>query len=1109
MARTNKVGTHGTQLAGIQIPHYRIRPEFIWTAESTFTQAGPFPGIPVPQSTATDLVLMATGTQIADDSLDIETQRGGHPRPEGAQFIYRHDETGDRFGWDPPIAWASSEFIVFQPPVATELINANHMATTEDDFAVLATTHQDVGTLVMKIRIRRRDPATDLWTEIAAAPLFTSQAFALAADVQIAHACVVPTPGNRLLLYHWVTDPVQLTAQIQAQQSVDNGATWQVFSSRCLPNPIDISGGGSGGGIPGFDLGKIRAVVNGGEVLLLTEVTFHNTSLSEIHQVNQYSSDDDGSTFTEVFVGDGSGDPGAAPDVVVSEGHYIMGYLTGATSPSFKRFSTATDPWTDAATITPPALTATLGWSTSITNLQGEFAMARDTDGVLYAYGLYTSGTAPDDAGLIVYSVDAGRTWAYIESDSGTSTELVARWHPDVHGAAASASLITATPQRGRVIVALDGLDPTVALDPSLVAVYLGGYTQLNMPTFGRSDRIRSRVAWEGGYIPLALPADYGFTAAGVASVEAVITPGFLDLHTTAGNLRTYTRTDATTIAQGYLQAATWSTQTGITSEIGARYDDGGTTHYEVRVERSTTTITVRDVVGAADVATAAVTGTVEVEVFMATANGKVSVWYRTFDNGEARSWISIVQNGTLVAGAGSTDQHQWGHLTAGAASSEWRNYRFASGDRTGLQMEDGFTNPDDLYGRTHAVLPQWVDGGTRVGVVSGPANAIDEHRIPTRYEFPIDYVTQHVKASPAVRYRALNTALMRVAWQLSTIAAEDTAQLSDLLGITYVGGNLRSFEVEARFSGSWNSLGVVDCFEIVSWRRSGDAVTPKISGATQSGAHHYIELDELVGGYFEFPTGDVRKIIHNTEGNWLDNNTAEDRLTPRIVLEGVDGGEGVTGTNNGRIWFPRVQALLYIGSLSAGFDKWEGLRIVVDPGANPTPPEGFWEFKMSIGPVKVWGTRTSRGWARVIEDNTEMAERRDGQRKTRANSKPRRSASLIFSDALDIRTALGSDSPDFIQGSSSGFSRPHAHFRDPPLLARAIYDHLDGRDNLVTLLPFIPQGPPDLIVHRFQRQRGALFGRIVTPIRVNHVQGDDENSEYVRVAEIVVEAEL
>ena len=74
---------------GLLLPDTRIKESSIDLANSSFTQADPQVGIPVPNG-QTDLNLEATGTQSASKALMVATQRGGHPGRGLATFRWKN-----------------------------------------------------------------------------------------------------------------------------------------------------------------------------------------------------------------------------------------------------------------------------------------------------------------------------------------------------------------------------------------------------------------------------------------------------------------------------------------------------------------------------------------------------------------------------------------------------------------------------------------------------------------------------------------------------------------------------------------------------------------------------------------------------------------------------------------------------------------------------------------------------------------------------------------------------------------------------------------------------------------------------------------------------------
>ena len=74
---------------GLLIPDDRFKAEEISTADGTFTQAGPRPGVPDAQDN-TDMVLHSSGTQSAGKDLQILALKGGFSVEGHAGFVWKN-----------------------------------------------------------------------------------------------------------------------------------------------------------------------------------------------------------------------------------------------------------------------------------------------------------------------------------------------------------------------------------------------------------------------------------------------------------------------------------------------------------------------------------------------------------------------------------------------------------------------------------------------------------------------------------------------------------------------------------------------------------------------------------------------------------------------------------------------------------------------------------------------------------------------------------------------------------------------------------------------------------------------------------------------------------
>ena len=126
------------QFRGLLIPDPRLTT--IWSAQSSFTQADPQPGVPEAQGNY-DLALTASGDQPASRSYVVRTSEPGHPSKTGpASFMWKNegDASTAYRGWDVPnaistfmsITWSDSESAI------------NPTVVTLDDQTVICAYHR-------------------------------------------------------------------------------------------------------------------------------------------------------------------------------------------------------------------------------------------------------------------------------------------------------------------------------------------------------------------------------------------------------------------------------------------------------------------------------------------------------------------------------------------------------------------------------------------------------------------------------------------------------------------------------------------------------------------------------------------------------------------------------------------------------------------------------------------------------------------------------------------------------------------------------------------------------------------------------------------------------
>jgi hypothetical protein len=122
--------------------------------------------------------------------------------------------------------------------------------------------------------------------------------------------------------------------------------------------------------------------------------------------------------------------------------------------------------------------------------------------------------------------------------------------------------------------------------------------------------------------------------------------------------------------------------------------------------------------------------------------------------------------------------------------------------------------------------------------------------------------------------------------------------------------------------------------------------------------------------------------------------------------------------------------------------------------------------------------------------------------------SAPRRSVELGWVDGVDMMQVLGdSPDPDYIKATSTGGALPVALRRDSPLLVQELTAALEGPNAMVCYLPEISKGTPDTVQTVVYSR--SLYGRVVSPINLETVQGTEEEDEVVRLASLLIEQEV
>lgn len=1076
-----------TALQGLAVPHRAITSATL-DATSTYTQAGPRAGIPEPQAD-TDLVLAAVGDQTAGTTVQVQARRAGNPGSGAFVWKGSGDASTSWRGWDPPTTVSAFRFASYETGTAEAGARHPHAVTLADGSVLVAFCRNLGGTSSVRVQPRAADGT--LGAQVVVHSETTVSTYELCPTL-------VVLPSGRVLCF-MVTHGAS-TWQIRCEFSDDNGATWATYSQACLRASVTTA--------TTYPI-RLRAAYANGEVSLFV--------LRDAGDANQYASLDLGCSFQLIS---SYSDPTVqlrGIDVVGVGDGFVVAFTAEWPNYSgsddridvfaFSLGSARTDIFDEAwgplvyesasTTSTDPALN---GWVmarlVSVSPMYADVALVRGDSGEVWLLSLFAPPNGSFTAyGAAAVSDNGGTTWRRLgQTESKEVDREVATtdgfWFQSATDSAYPWRLSAAW-HRGRVLLFANA-DQRTALPTNGNSLYewtLGGYSTLTLPSVDGADNARNSMVFDRVWGAIETPANHGYTGAGTASTNAYdASKEAWEISTANPNTYVYTATPAIADATGIVVRATMRADAG-SARFG--FSEAGTdVQAEVTISvGAPTRMFFRDAVAGATLANPAVSSGTWYEVVLWFQSGKVSAWYRAADYGADRQWTALAENQALTGGAGLTDSVYFGAPSGGTNETYWREVQY--GTTFARAFATGFTNPDDLRPRPFSGLPTYVDEGVSISATHGPGAFGDEWHIATRYEFGVEHL--HFRESPARRRRWRSTgttAAMSFVWNLD---AYDGGLPHGLLALVFDGINFCTADVSFASDAAltWGTPVSLDFRTSFVFERKGSSTRPRVSGSTAAGP--YIHRNEAVGGWFQFPNGDIRKIVANTEG-WLTSGATVAELRPTFTLEGVDDGEDANGT--GYIWWPRAVVLMHHPAAGAAVSA---LRLRIRPsGGDPVTPEGYFEGKVLIGDVAVFGRKYDHGHRHELRSNVQVTELPSGATRTRVIGPRLREYLLRWDDGQITAQTRGSTQGDYVVGSSTSGAPPVAGARDVSWMVEGLHEELDGPHVPVALLPYIPAGTPDTVTHLWQRQRGAAIVRLGERITLENRRGPDQVSEVV-----------
>jgi hypothetical protein len=1071
-----------TRYSGLLVPDQRCA---AWAAESSYTQAGPRPGVPDP-SNVTDAVLATSGTMSANASYMLLSQRGGFPgaTAQAARFVWKNTSDAStlyrgwlpgqaQMGWESPVRTDGAATVAsVRQSDAVALANGTVVAVAEVEDTLFATTQYRVEAII-------RNVATDTWARTTIYSQSTS-------PTQRYCPCAVVLPSGRILCYITIADST--TTNIRMMFSDDSGASWSFGADAVLGTDIVTSTD---------TVQRVRAAYSNGQILMVIWVT---KSSGVREQVYQYASSDFGHNFSKVTLSTATGDRGFPDLVVLPTGEFVfiyIVYLTANWNFRSRILANAYQPFTSVSAVEATFAYDIAGQGASVFNA-GELSATIDEHGVIYVYVQH----ATNRHGIVFVSSDNAQSWNAIGSSGAGGAGTGVWW--DTTTTTDYPTKLEAVAWRGCVLLLHDCPDSAgIGFGGSLGCVYLGGYTTVTLPLLDRFSSEDELAAWEDHWIPIAEPATLSWTANG-AGTDTIESPGRM-LVSTSANTRYYSRAPTATVAQGMIVRFRLVVPSGgdfTTNQISVllRLADGAQ-GYLVELKFQSTGWRMYDAqsgVQIGNTVSSSMTGPGQ-EIMVGIAGDEVASWYRPYTNSPAKSWTAgpATTSLTNAAAAYATNAIEWGHRVNATVDSYWYEFCHSAGQYSGAsQWSDGFTNPTDLVGRNFSARPVYVDGGFSIAMTDGPTFAGDTWTIATRYDYAITNALD--VPSPRKTWRSTSTAEQTIAIRIDDSLGDDVWTERTLLGLALLNTNISRFVLWGYTGGAWASLGTVNTYSGMGaglrFIRDGNTVRPDT--AQPSTQLPYLKHNEHQGATFSYSTSAGRRIARHSEGAWRRNN--ETRLRPVVVLEDVDAGDSANGAAGAIV--PRDVVVL----LDLAATAYQAFKIVIPTtvaGTHPAPAESYYEIgTLVLGSVYAFGQ--DYDWSRTIdtEAGVEIAESRDRTKRSRVAAPPRRTVEIAWAEGAVDLTNVSSDTadPDFVIASTDTNAEPNASaFGTPTVLDGLVYQ-LDGPHRPVVYLPNFDKSSGLRILNRREE---IVYGRLEQPLRLEVVQGTELTDEVQRVA--------
>ena len=1113
---------------GLLVPDDRVSVANISAADSSYSQAGPKPGIPAPQAD-TDLNLEASGTQSADKQLRIATQRGGHPGRGNASARWKNeaDSAESWRGWIAPNTITGFKTLDVGNPLASSGTQAALDPTSvrlENGTVAFAWHQKNLTGIDTTYRVRFN-------TMTAGGVIGTPLTIYTTGDTitQGLHPSLVVMPGGRLMLFHYLEDLTQETVQIQAYYSDDDGANWTLATSACLPEGLDVSGS-PGSGASGYDLdtrpaAKMRVAYSGGQMLMLICFRANDTTGGSYQDgFFQYASSDLGFNWDHVETW-GNTITGTQADIVPAANGFNVFFLSLIGSDEYvkrRNLASAFIPLSTSSDLSGPGVLGQGSWDPGLfagrTWTDGEVASILGEDGLLYVMargrataGAYSGNDCCDIRICMDRSGGADLVNGYENMGQGTEADTIASGDvgtiyfgentpdfPRYFGLCAA---------QGRLILLHCHSASTSTRDNSLAVSTLGGYSTVTLGNYESGGSIPRRVCWDHMYLPFEEPNNFaGWTRVSGGTTSGNVTSGYLSISTGTGR-REYHKTPPGTVAEGMIChfGVQHVSQTGaVNNYVFCRLTlADGSDSYAANINIRSGTIVVTDNNGGGILGSLTINcQDPGVEVLAFFKSNKLTVYACPLDQSSNKQWQQVISNVSVSDGGTGSCEVRFGHTAVSVAESKWHWLNYVSDEYAGgTPYGGGFVNPDNLHGApVSSLVKTYIDDGVYIRGVDGPTKPGDSWNIDTRYEYPISNLLTASEPSPAKGWRSTDESAQTIAFSFSGVNRYSE------LGLYLDGINLRTATLAGYNGSAWVTLASVDSATgqtTLAYSQGG--TTMGVNAAATTAPGRYFELNELVGGSVRVNPSSgpdfTQKITQSGAGVWTE---AAGHVRANVEMDASPLVLATTGTLD--IWSPRIFIAMH--NVPSVYKKF---RLVIDASQNTA--DGFYKIgQMVLGPLSLFSQDYSWGRSMSTTPGTELVTYRDGSRSSFKRSSNRRAVSFGWGEGVDVTGIQGTTpTADYLLATSTAGALPIGYRGDVPSLLNQLNAHTAGSNVPVVYCPNIAAGSSGQDVKTIQGLSN-IYGRIVSGISTDSIVGEEDDGTavvVVLISNVQIEEEL